>query len=87
MKQKLLMILFVLILGSVLTTALVSVDAYTAPLIEKNKARKLRLSILKAMDILYSKDKVDEVFSENVTTKKGGKRDFYVAKSNGDIAF
>ena len=35
MKEKLIMILFVLVLGSILSTALVSVDAYTAPLIEK----------------------------------------------------
>ncbi|MHC4911818.1 MAG: hypothetical protein ACYTE5_02295, partial [Planctomycetota bacterium] len=69
MKEKLSMILFVLILGSILSTALVSVDAYTTPRIEKNKVRKLRISILKALDIPYSKDKVDEVFSENVTTR------------------
>ena len=87
MKEKLLMILFVLVLGSVLSTALVSVDAYTAPLIEKNKVRKLRISILKALDITYSKDKVDEVFSENVTKKNQGEKEFYVAEASGDIAF
>jgi Na+-transporting NADH:ubiquinone oxidoreductase subunit C len=87
MKEKLKMILFVLILGSVLSTALVSVDAYTAPLIEKNKVRKLRISILKALDITYSKDKVDEVFSENVTKKNRGDNKFYVAEASGDIAF
>ncbi len=87
MKEKLKMILFVLVLGSVLSTALVSVNAYTTPLIEKNKVKKLRISILKALDIPYSKDKVNEVFSENVATKNQGKREFYVAKSNGDIAF
>ena len=79
MKEKLLMILFVLILGSVLSIALVSVNAYTAPLIEKNKIRKLHVSVLKALDIPYSKDKMDEVFSENVATKKQGKKEFDVA--------
>ena len=81
------MILFVLILGSILSTALVSVDAYTAPLIEKNKVKKLRISILKTLDIPYSKDKVDEVFSENVTTKKQVESKFYIAKAGGEVAF
>ena len=87
MKEKLMMILFVLILGTVLSTALVRVDAFTAPLIEKNKVRKLRISILEAMDIPYSKDKVDEVFSGTVAAKKQGQREFYVAQTGGDIAF
>ena len=87
MKEKLLMILFVLILGSVLSTALVSVNAYTAPLIEKNKAMKLRVSILKAMGIAYFENKVDETFFGNVITNEQGGREFYVAKTSRDIAF
>ena len=72
MKEKLKMILFVLILGTILSTALVSVDAYTTPLIRKNKIKKLRVSVLKALDIPYSEDKIDEVFSESVATKEQG---------------
>ena len=87
MKEKLLMILFVLVLGSVLSTALVSVNAYTAPLIEKNKVKKLRISILKALDIAYLEDKVEETFLENVVTKKLGQKEFYVARTSGDLAF
>ena len=87
MKEKLKMILFVLVVGSVLSTALVSVDAYTAPFIEKNKVRKLRVSVLKALDIPYSKDEVEKAFTENVETKKAEEKEFYVAKAGGDIAF
>jgi len=87
MKEKLLMVVFVLVLGSVLSTALVSVDKYTAPLIEKNKTRKLHLSILKALDVTFSEDKVDEAFEENVVTKKQAETNFYIAKAGGDIAF
>lgn len=87
MKEKLKMILFVLILGSVLSTALVSVNAYTAPLIKKNKIRKLRISVLKALDIPYSKDKIDEVFSKSVVTKDQGGNKFYIARASGDVAF
>ena len=87
MKEKLKMILFVLTLGAILSTALVSVDAYTAPLIEKNKVRKLRISVLKALDITYFKNKVDETFLENVVTKKQGQKEFYVVETSGNIAF
>jgi len=87
MKSKLSMIAFVLILGSVLTTALVSVDGYTAPLIEKNKVRKLHISVLKSLHIAYSEDNVDEIFSENVEAKKQGEIDFYISKGSGDVAF
>ena len=81
MKEKLLMIVFVLILGSILSTALVSVNAYTAPLIDKNKVRKLQISVLNALGIAYSQDKVDEAFSGNVTKKELEDKDleFYVA--------
>jgi Na+-transporting NADH:ubiquinone oxidoreductase subunit C len=87
MKEKLLMILFVLILGSVLSTALVSVNAFTAPLIEKNKVRKLHISILKALGIAYSKDKIDETFSGNVAKKEQKEIEFYIAETSGDVAF
>ncbi len=65
MKSKLSMILFILILGSTLTMALVSVDQYTAPLIAKNQERKLHVSILESLGIDYSEDNVDETFSSS----------------------
>jgi Na+-transporting NADH:ubiquinone oxidoreductase subunit C len=87
MKEKLSMILFVLVLGSVLSTALVSVNAYTAPIIEKNRLKKLRMSVLRALGIAYFEDKVDETFSDNVVTKELGQGEFYVVEASGDIAF
>ena len=87
MKEKLLMIVFVLILGTVLSIALVSVDAYTAPIVKKNKIRKLRINILKALEIASTEDAVDETFSSSVTTKTQGEKEFYVANATGDVAF
>ena len=87
MKEKISMILFVLILGSVLSAALVSVDAYTAPFIEKNKIRKLRASVLQALSISYGENEENETFLENVVTKQQGEREFYIAQASGDIAF
>lgn len=87
MKSKLSMILFVLILGSVLTTALVSVEAFTEEPIARNKVIKLRKSILGSLDIDYSKENIEQMFSENVETKEYAKDKFYIGKTSGDIAF
>ncbi len=87
MKSKLSMILFVLILGSVLTSALVSVDYCTREPIARNKAKKLRKSIMSSLRILYTKDNIDKSFSENVETQERGETIFYKAKKSGDLAF
>ena len=51
MKEKILMIVFVLILGTILTSSLVAVDKYTEPIIKKNELKRLRLSVMDALDI------------------------------------
>jgi len=87
MKSKISMILFILILGSALTTALVSVDKLTREPIARNKAKKLRKSILSSLGFTYTKDSIDELFSKNVKTQEGAGVTFYQAKASGDIAF
>ena len=87
MKSKLSMILFVLILGSTLTTALVSVDYYTKEPIACNKAIKLQKSIMSSLRIPYTKETIDDSFSGNVETRQEGQTKFYQAKKSGDIAF
>ena len=89
MKEKILMIVFVLILGAVWTTALVRVDEWTAPRIEKHRILKLRISVLDALGIPYESREaaeVEEAFVENVEVKQVDGRDIYLSKS-GDIAF
>jgi Na+-transporting NADH:ubiquinone oxidoreductase subunit C len=88
MKSKILsMVLFVLLLGSVLTTALVSVDAYTRPFIAKNKVKKLRLSILRSLGIACAKDNMEEVFADNVGIIEYNQIKFYRARRSGEVAF
>jgi len=90
MKKILSMILFVLILGSVLTTALVAVDQITKEPIARNKAVKLQKGILSSLNIEYGEDDVDEKFSANIEVieTKGEKAvKFYRSKTNGDVAF
>ena len=85
MKDKILMLLFVLILGSILTTSLVVVNFYTTPLIEKNESLKLMSSVLMALGITYNDGSIEDTFAENVTEKETGDRKYYVAVA-GELA-
>lgn len=69
MKDKIQMIVFVLVLGSVLTTALVSVHAITEPRIKKNLKMKVEGSVLKAAGIDFTEDTRSEVFSREIEEK------------------
>ena len=87
MKSKLSMIAFVLILGSALTTALVGVDNLTREPIAKNKVIKLRKSILSSLGFSYTKDNIDESFSENIEMRESAGVIFYQGKASGNLAF
>ncbi len=89
MKEKILMIVFVLVLGSILTTALVAVDDFTAPFIERNSALKLKSSVLGSLDIPFKPEDTNEiegVFAANIEVKKRDEKSIYISKGN-DIAF
>lgn len=86
MKEKILIIVFIVILGSILTTVLVAVDNYTAPIIAHNEEIKRKVTILKAFGIPYEKDKIEQVFLENVKVQGQGEKTYYISK-DGAIAF
>ena len=86
MKDKILMIVFVLVLGSILTTALVAVNYVTTPVIEKNEEIATKSSILEALSISFAPGEVEEVFSANVERREQDGQGYYVAE-NGEIAF
>lgn len=69
MKEKLQMILFVLVLGAVLTTALVTVDAVTEPYIKANRVKKLQESVLAVANIEYTEETREQVFAESIEAK------------------
>jgi Na+-transporting NADH:ubiquinone oxidoreductase subunit C len=86
MKDKILMIVFVLVLGSILTAALVAVNFYTTPIIEKNEEIATKSSILKALNISFNQDTVEEIFADNVEEKQQDGTTYYIAKDK-NIAF
>lgn len=85
MKQKLLMIIFVLVLGSILTTALVGVNRFTAPQIEKNAEVKQKSSVLEALDIPYEPGTVEQTFANNVKAATKNGITYYIA-ADGEYA-
>jgi len=86
MKDRILMVVFVLILGSFLTVTLIAVDSFTAPKIQKNKEIRIKKSVLGALEIPYSPDNVETVFSENIKVVKKDDKTIYISK-NGDVSF
>ncbi len=86
MKARLLMILFVLVLGTILTATLVAVNYYTTPVIEKNEEIKKKSSVLDALGISYTREDVEQVFASHVKAEQKDGKTFYIAGS-GDIAF
>ncbi|HUV08501.1 MAG TPA: FMN-binding protein [Spirochaetia bacterium] len=88
MKEKILMIVFILVLGTLLTSALIAVDYYTLPYIEKNEAQKQKVSVLVAFAVPIDEksESIEDVFAENVEVTQRGERTFYISK-NGEIAF
>ncbi|MBW8035109.1 MAG: FMN-binding protein [Planctomycetes bacterium] len=69
MKDKLQMILFVLVMGAILTTALVTIDAITEPYIKANQLKKLQMSVLGVAGIEYTEENREQVFAESIETK------------------
>ncbi|RLD29186.1 MAG: hypothetical protein DRI73_11100 [Bacteroidetes bacterium] len=68
MKDKIMMIVFVLILGTILATTLVGVDTLTQPMISKNEKIKELSTILNTFGIEFTDETIEQVFTENVET-------------------
>ena len=89
MKERVIMIVFILILGAVLTTALVAFDSYTAPRIKSNEDKKLQVNLMKILGIPYDgKDdnSIRQAFAENVTVVTRHATTLYRSRA-GDVAF
>ncbi|MBD3305343.1 FMN-binding protein [candidate division KSB3 bacterium] len=77
---------FILLLGILLTTTLVAVDSFTAPMIQRNEEIKRKTTILKAFNIDYTEENLDQVFPEQITMKGSAGQRYYVS-DDGRFAF
>lgn len=80
MKERILMLVFVLVLGGILTSALVIVDDFTKPMIEKNEAIRLQSSVLDSLAVTYEPVDVESTFAANVEELVRDERTYYRAK-------
>jgi len=86
MKDKIMMIVFVLILGTILATTLVGVDSFTEPMISKNEKIKELSTILNTFGIEFTDETIEKVFSDNIETIEYA--DMVIYRNNsGELAF
>jgi Na+-transporting NADH:ubiquinone oxidoreductase subunit C len=86
MKDKIMMLVFVLVLGTILTGILVAVNWYTTPVITKNEQHEIQASILQALGIPFGEEEVEQVFARDVQVRQSGGKTYYVAAGSG-LAF
>lgn len=89
MKERIIMVVFILILGAFLTSALVVVNNFTAPKIKANEEKKLQINLMKILDITFDEsdeNNIKNAFKENVETITKGDLTYFKSKGN-DIAF
>ena len=86
MKDRIMMIVFVLILGTILSTTLVGVDNFTGPMIARNEKIKELSTILNTFGIEYTDETIEKVFSDNIETVEYPELSIY-KDTSGKIAF
>ena len=86
MKDKIMMLVFVLVLGTILTGILVAVNYYTTPVISRNEQREIQAGILQALGIPFTEGEEQQAFAASVQTRQAGEKTYYVAEGAG-IAF
>ena len=86
MLDKIKMIGFVVVFGILWSSALVAVDKWTGPRIEKYLIEKKRKKILEALVIPYEVDSIEQVFTGNVSAEEIDGKTVYKAE-DGSIAF
>ena len=86
MKDKIMMLVFVLVLGTILTGILVAVNYYTTPVISRNEQREIQAGILQALGIPFAEGEEQQTFAASVQARQAGEKTYYVAEGAG-IAF
>ncbi|HDZ77632.1 MAG TPA: FMN-binding protein [Candidatus Omnitrophica bacterium] len=79
-------IIFVVLLGSFFTTLLVAINHYTTPIIQKNEELKKKRSVLDVFDISYTKENLEDIFSDNIEVVQKENKEFYLSLSR-EVAF
>ncbi len=87
MEERLRVVIFVLLLGTVTGTLLVTVNWLTEPIIAAREAMEIKSSVLDALEILYEEEKLEEVFEENIEIITENGVTYYREKDERAVAF
>lgn len=77
MREKVRTVIFVLVLGSILTGALLGVDALTAGAIARNEERRLKLNVLDAFGIPHGDADIEALFDAQIEVRTIENKPFY----------
>ena len=80
MKERILMVVFVLVLGTILTVSLIAVDFVTDPVIARNEAVRVKSSVLAALAVPCEAADVESTFDSAVETRTADKVTYYVSR-------
>lgn len=84
--DKVKMLIFVIILGTISAGLLVIINFYTTQRVLKNEELKIKASVLDAFNIKHGKGDIEQVFEDNVKTFAKDSVTFY-RSNNNEIAF
>lgn len=87
MKQYIRMMLFIIILGSIVSVLLIGMDMFTKDRIVKNQEALVKSSILDAYEIGYNFNTIFDVFEENVTVVEVDGTTFYVDNNTNHVSY
>ncbi len=84
--EKLKMMVFIVILGTLSATLLVTLEAYTMDVVAANVGSELQSGVLDVFGLEYTEGDVDRVFMDNITVEQVDGLLLYRG-NNGNIAF
>jgi len=87
MKRYLKMLLFIIILGSIVSGIFIGMEAWTGPLIRANADNELKSTILDHFGVSYTTATLNAVFDENVDILKVEDFTFFEHKNSGAVSY
>jgi Na+-transporting NADH:ubiquinone oxidoreductase subunit C len=87
MKRYLKMILFIILLGSIVSGIFIGMEIWTGPLIKANADNDLKSTILNHSDISYTTAALNNIYEENIEEGQIGDFIFYNHIESGAVSF
>jgi Na+-transporting NADH:ubiquinone oxidoreductase subunit C len=87
MKQYIKMMLFVILLGTIVSGLLVGMDMFTKDRIARNQEALVKSSILDAYNIGYNFNTIFDVFEDNVTEVILDNQTFYIDNETNQVSY